>query len=53
MCRPEIRVNAKLGALSAAVLIASLVFTGLAPGQTSNLHALGREPGRLRALEDC
>ena len=41
----EIRVNAKLGALSAAVLIASLVFIGLAPGQTSNLHAFGRVEG--------
>jgi pyruvate/2-oxoglutarate dehydrogenase complex dihydrolipoamide acyltransferase (E2) component len=45
MCRPQIRVNAKLGALSAAVLIASLVFIGLAPGQTSNLRAFGRVEG--------
>ncbi len=45
MCRPQIRVNAKLGALSAAVLIASLVFVGLAPGQTSNLRAFGRVEG--------
>jgi multidrug resistance efflux pump len=45
MCRPEIRMNVKITALGAAVLIASLVFTTALPSQTSDLHAFGRVEG--------
>jgi multidrug resistance efflux pump len=38
-------MNTKIAALSTAALVASLVCTGFASGQTPNLHALGRVEG--------